>query len=404
MCPGDAHMSEVAGSDRLPRLAFVSEVPPLNLSAGPAQLFRLLVQYPADRLLLFEDAGLPRYPGYELPGVARRRMLFNWSRLMRSRYGVWNGVLTFMIDPLVLARRLARFFRRARCEAVLGIAHGHVWWPAYLAARRLGLPFHFIHHDHWRYSMALPVWLEARAGRRFATAYRGSASRLVISPGMARRYESAYGVGARVLYPTRLRESEVFLSAPERTDRPFSFAYAGGMDGAWARQAVVALAHAVDPLGARVLVCQNVSLDTLRASGLNTDNVDLQAFLPPLDLHRYLRLHADALFLPMSFDAADRGNVEICFPSKLTDYTVAALPLLIYAPGYASALEWAGANPATAVVVDRRDPAFLRSAARELLGQPELRARLGAAAAEAGLRDFAAVGGFGRFASALLGS
>jgi glycosyltransferase involved in cell wall biosynthesis len=401
MPPSEGHRPENAGSDPLPRLAFVTEVPPLNLSSGPAQLYRLLIQYPADRLLLFEDAGLPRYPGYELPGVIRRRMMFNWTRLMRSRFGPWNGALMFMLDPLLLARRLSRIFRASGCEAVLGIAHGHVWWAAFVASRRLGLPFHLIMHDHWRYSMALPGWLDRRAERRFATAYRGAASRLVISPGMARRYESAYGAGARLLYPLRPRESEVHLRAPDRADRSFCFAYAGGMDGEWARRAVVDLAHAVDPLGARVLVCQNVSLDALRASGLTADNVDLQPFLPALDLHRHLRLRADALFLPMSFGAADRDNMEVCFPSKLADYTVPALPLLVYAPPYSSAVEWAAANPGTAVVVDRRDPGLLRSAAGELLGNPELRARLGAAAAAAGLRDFSATGCFERFSSAL---
>jgi glycosyltransferase involved in cell wall biosynthesis len=175
------------------------------------------------------------------------------------------------------------------------------------------------------------------------------------------------------------------------------------LDGEWARRAVVDLAHAVDPLRARVLVCQNVSLEALRASGLSAGNVDLLPFLPALELHRQLRLRADVLFLPMSFDAADRDNVEVCFPSKLTDYTVAALPLLVYAPPYGSAVEWAAANPGTAVVVDRRDPGWLRAAARELLGNPGLRAQLGAAAAAAGRRDFAAGGCFERFASVLRG-
>jgi glycosyltransferase involved in cell wall biosynthesis len=385
----------------LPRMAFASEVPPLNLSSGPAQIFRLLRQYPADRLLLCEDSGLPRYPGHELEGVARHRFWFNWNRLMRSRFGRWNGILTFVLDPLLLARRMASVLKASGTEAILSVAHGHVWWPAYCASRRLGLPFHLIVHDHWRCSMALPPWLDRRAAIRFGTAYRGAASRFVVSPAMARRYGSEYGKDAQVLYPIQHPDSKAHLDAPARNGNPFVFAYAGAMDGQWARKAVVDLAHAVDPLGARVRVYQDVGFGLLRAAGLLSDNVDIQPFLPALELHRRLREEADALFLPMSFEPADRGNVELCFPSKLTDYTVPALPLLVYAPPYGTAVEWAEQNPNTALVVDRQDLAILRSAAKALISSRDLRSRLGAATAAAGLRHFSAKKGFDAFADSV---
>lgn len=370
--------------DGLPRLAFVSEVPPLNLSAGPAQLYRLLVQYPPEGLLLCEDAGLARYPGFELSGVTRRRMIFNWTRLMRSRFGIWNGALTFFWDPLVLAGRLASALGAHGSQVVLSIAHGHVWRPAYLAARRLNLPYVLIVHDHWRYSMALPNWLDRSAHSRFATAYRGSSLRFVISPAMGRRYQAETGVEAQILSPLRLCNSEGHAEAPSSTHDPFVVAYAGGLDGEWARRAVADLAQAIKPLGARVLICQNVSHEALRGSGLRSDNVDIQPLLPALELHRYLRARADVLFLPMSFEAADRENVEICFPSKLTDYTVTALPVLVYAPPYSSIAEWVAQNPGAAATVDRRDINLLRETVRVLREDEALRARLGAAAAAAG--------------------
>jgi hypothetical protein len=53
----------------------------------------------------------------------------------------------------------------------------------------------------------------------------------------------------------------------------------------------------------------------------------------------------------MSFNAVDRANMEISFPSKLTDYTAVGLPLLIYGPHYCSAVQWARENPGVAEVV-----------------------------------------------------
>jgi len=386
---------------RLPRLALVSEVPPLSLSAGPAVLYRLLQQYPAELLLLCEDAGLPRYPDSELTGVSRRRLPFNWTRLMRSRFGHWHGPLALALGPALLTGRIASALRDFRAEAVLSVAHGHIWWPAYRAACQLNLPFHLIIHDHWRDCLALPSWLDQRATHRFTAAYRGAATRFVVSPAMARRYESAYGAKARLLYPSQHRDAEVHLRAPAHRTPPFVFAYAGGMDGQWARRAVIDLAHAIAPSGARVRVYQSIPLDRLRSDGLRTDNIDIQPFLPALELHRHLRDHADAMFLPMSFDPADRTNVEVCFPSKLTDYTVPALPMLVYAPPYSSAVEWLKANPSAALLVDRPEPALLHSAATQLISHPELRSTLGAAAATAGQRDFAADQVFSVLAGAL---
>lgn len=386
----------------LPRIAFVSEVPPLNLSAGPAQLYRLLAPYPAERVLLCDDAGLPEYPGFNLPGVVRLRMRFNWTRLMRSRFGVWNGGLTYFWDPLVLAGRLVSALRHHRSEVVLSIAHGHVWWPAYLSARHLGLPYVLIVHDHWRYSMSLPAWLDRPAHARFAAAYRGAALRLVISPEMARRYQAATGVDARVLYPLRIAGSESHARAPAAIHDPFVIAYAGGLDGRWARQAVVDLAHSIEPIGGRVLVFQNITLDVLRSSGLKSVNVDIQPFLPALELHRHLRERADALFLPMSFEAADRENVGICFPSKLTDYTVPALPIVAYGPPDSSVSEWVARNPGAALTVGRRDLGQLRDAVRRLRDDASLREGLGAAASAAGARDFDGPRGFRDFALQLM--
>ena len=76
-----------------------------------------------------------------------------------------------------------------------------------------------------------------------------------------------------------------------------------------------------------------------------------------------------------SFGAADRDNMEVCFPSKLADYTVPALPLLVYAPPYSSAVEWAAANPGTAVTVSK-EQARLAALLSHTLSLPADRAAL----------------------------
>ncbi|MDI1335077.1 MAG: glycosyltransferase [Lacunisphaera sp.] len=388
----------------LPRLACITEVPPVNLSAGPAVLYRLLKPYPADRLLLCLDQAEPRWPGRELEGVERAGLHFGWRRLQRSRFGRWHGTLVLLFQSVFLTGPLVRRLRAFRAEAVLTVAHGTVWWPAWLAARRLGLPFHLIVHDHWRDSYDAHRWTGGFAEKRFAAVYRGATSRLLVSETMARKYQSRYGAApATLLYPSQLASAELHGAPPERpaADRPFVIAYAGGMDGQWAKDAVVALAHAVAPLGARVRVYQTISLDSLRAADLRTDNVEIQTFLPALELHRHLRQAVDALYLPMSFTASDRRNMEVCFPSKLVDYTMPGLPILVRAPAYSSIAHWLAGRPGTALAVETEDAAALCEAVRSLMTDAALWQRLGCAALAAGRECFSVERVFGTFTATL---
>jgi hypothetical protein len=386
----------------LPRLALISEVPPLSLSAGPAVLYRLLSSYPVDRLLLCLETGNQRYADHELEGPQRVEIPFGWRRLQYSRFGRWHGTLALLFQPL-LARRFARHLRKFRAEAVLCVAHGTVWWPAWLAARRLNLPFHLIVHDHWRACYDAHAWTDGFAERRFAKVYRTATSRLLVSGAMAANYRQRYGGETfTLLYPSQLPGTEAHARPPERAPgRPFIFAYAGGMDGQWSRDAIVALAHAVSPLGAVVRVYQNVSLADIQAAGLRTTNVEIVPFLPARELHRQLRASVDVMYLPMSFSAADRSNVEVCFPSKLADYTVPGLPILVRAPAYSSVAAWLATHPQAAHAVFTEDASALADAAGALMADANLRAQLGAAALAAGRECFAADRVFATFAGIL---
>lgn len=387
----------------LPRLALITEVVPLNRAAGHAVLYRLLRPYPAERLLLCTDPADGRQPEYELQGVAHASLPFGWRRLRGSRFNIWHGTLTTLFQSTWLAGRLVRRLRAFRAEAVVSVAHGTVWWPAWVAAHRLGLPFHLIVHDHWRASYSAHRWTDRLAERHFTTVYRNAASRLLISGAMAERYRAWYGGGeAVVLFPSQLPETEIFAAPPDRpAQQPFVFAYAGAMDGQWARDAIVGLAHAVAPLGARVRVYGHTTMELLRAAGLRGDNVEVHPFLSTAELHREFRTRVDALYLPMSFTPGDRENVEVCFPSKMTDYTVPGLPILACTPDYSSIAAWLVQQPGALLRVNRPDEVTLRAAAASLINDPALRRRYGEAALAAGREYFRHERAFAHFASAL---
>ena len=387
--------------DLLPRLAYVGEVPVRNISAGPALLYRLLESYPRDRLLLIESDHNAPAPALQLP-VPHAPFFLMHQRLMCSRlsepYSAW-----VYRHAAARGRKLVPRLRKFRAEAVLGLGHGFGWQAADAAARAMGVPLHLLVHDHWRASMMIPARLNADAEHRFAEVYRGAATRLPISPAMEAHYRHRYGAAGIIVRPSRGADALDLAEPPLRQPTPnaFVFAYAGSAGSAGQRRTLIDFAHAIAPLGARLRIYQGMELDLLRREGLGSDNVELAAFRPAHALHQDLMASVDAMYLPMSFAPEDRDNVELCFPSKLADYTVAGLPILVRGPAYSTAAHWAGAYPGVAELVTTAEAAPLTAAARRIITHKAHRHALAKAALANGRELFSQRAVFQTFANAL---
>jgi hypothetical protein len=220
---------------------------------------------------------------------------------------------------------------------------------------------------------------------------------------MEELYRRDYGAPGTVLYPSRSRDALRLEKPPLREPEPgrFVFSYAGSANFGQ-RAALIAFANAIAPLGARLRVYYGLSLDTLRGEGLAADNVEIAAFRPSHELHLDLVRGSDAMFLAMSFAPEDRENTELCFPSKLADYTVAGLPILVCSPGYGTAAKWAKANPGAAERVESLEAADIAHAAERLVRDAGLRRRLAWGALEVGNRMFSQEAAFSTLCGGLL--
>jgi glycosyltransferase involved in cell wall biosynthesis len=196
---------------------------------------------------------------------------------------------------------------------------------------------------------------------------------------MEQAYVKRYGARGTVLYPSRAKNCIAYESPPERLRQrsaQFTMVYAGNIitSGYW--KALRRVAEALLPLGGRLIVYSPHTREQARVKGLTIENVDCRGFIKSEELVDRLRAEADVLFVPMSFDTADRPNMEVGFPSKLTDATIPGVPLLIFGPDYCSAVRWASENPGVAEVVSREDSGLL-AAALQRLTEPAHRWRLG---------------------------
>jgi glycosyltransferase involved in cell wall biosynthesis len=261
-----------------------------------------------------------------------------------------------MLTATFQERRIRKLLGRFRPQAVLTVLHGFSCLAAASFASRNKIPLHLIVHDDWvnlGRHLRSPVrrWVE----RRYALIYRQAASRLCVSPRMILEYRHRFGADGTLLYPSRATSTPFFETPIDRQDvkpHPFTVAYAGSLNvGDYIRQLVM-ISRLVPRVGGRLLMFGPFAKEMLGSQGMNMDVVDYGGMLNSAELISRLRSEADVLFVPESFD--DDSGMKLSFPSKLSDYTAAAMPMLIWGPTNSAAVTWAAGEPGVAAVVTDR--------------------------------------------------
>ncbi len=372
----DLHVNPEISCQSCPGLIYVGDVPVEASYHGSALLHRLLSDYPPGRLTIIETA-TESQTERRLPNINYISRPIGKARWLNTRFHPYAAAW-FTHAAQRVGQQMSQSLNGFECEAVLTVAHGFGWLAAAQIAIERRVPLHLIVHDDWpRVADVAPQfrnWLD----ERFASVYRQAQSRLCVSPAMSRFYEKRYGAPAKVMYPSRAADCADFAEPPARLadrDHQFTIAFAGTINSHGYVRALTVLQKALEPVDGRLLIFGPPTSDVASCGLLSSD-----------ELITRLREEADALFVPMSFDAADRANMEMAFPSKLADYTATGVPLLIYGPGYCSAVAWARENPGVAEVVESEPD--LSAAINRLVTNPDHRIALGKRALSTGREYF----------------
>src|SRR5689334_23139125 len=371
----------------LPRMAYVGDVPVEASYHGSVLLYRLLSDYPADKLTIIETA-TESQAQRRLPNVNYVKHHIANQRWLDTRFHPYVAAWFTRRAPR-LAPQISASLNDFECEGVLTVAHGFGWLAAAKIAKRRNVPLHLMVHDDWpRVADVAPRfrnWLD----QQFAQVYRQAQSRLCVSPAMSRSYEERYGEPASVIYPSRAANCPDYDEPPAHLathDKPFTIAFAGTINSDGYIDALIAVQNALKPINGRLLIFGPLTCEVAAQLGLDDPNTEICGLLTAADLLNRLRTETHALFVPMSFADSDRANMEMAFPSKLADYTATGVSLLIYGPNYCSAVAWARENPGVAKVVEaERD---LAVAIERLATNPDHRIALGKRALEIGREYF----------------
>jgi len=380
----------VSDPPELPCLLYVGDVPVESSYHGSALLYRLLQDYPPQRLRVVETNLARSQPERRLPGVGYGELRLGWRRPLYTRFArAYRAWLTWRAANC--QHQWPRLLPGFAPQAVLTVSHGFAWRTAARFAAQHHLPLHLICHDDLPRCKSLPACFEKWLDGEFGRVYRQAASRLCVSPFMRDAYRERYGAEGEVLYPSRAADCPNYATPPGRlleSKATLTGAYAGSINSEGYARAVRLLATSLTALGGRLLLFSPLRPDELQSRGLNLPNVVACGLVPFHELIESCRADADFLFAPMSFDPEDRPNMELSFPSKLTDYTAAGLPLLIWGPPGCSAARWVRDNPGVAELVETDEPAALPPALLRLGENPAHRFQLAEQALALGRQFF----------------
>jgi len=377
--------------DKLPRLLYVGDVPVESTVAGSALLYRLLQEYPIDRLYIVEGNIITTsQPEKRLPDVTYQTLSVGYERLQRSRF-VFLYTSYLFLTAKWRSHQLTNLVKTFQPEAILTVAHGLSWITAAELAKKYNLPLHLIVHDEWISSTAVVSQLKNTITKVFGDIYRQANSRLCVSPYMQEFYQKQYGVEGSVLYPSRAKDVAVFEQPPDKSIKSSTslvFAYAGSINTRAYANSLISLAKVLEETGHHLVIYSPLSQESINQVGLNQLNITTHSLIPYQKLLHTLREEADILFVPMSFEEDHCFNMKIGFPSKLADYTAIGLPLLVWGPAYCSAVRWVKENPGVAELVENQEMTALADSIKKLTESPEYRYKLATNALIMGFNHF----------------
>jgi hypothetical protein len=187
----------------------------------------------------------------------------------------------------------------------------------------------------------------------FGRFYLGASSRLCISPFMEERFRQRYGVGGDVIMPTVGNDAWIQGAPGLKTGEPtgqLQIAYAGSLN--LHHESLKMLGEVLAETGGCLHLFGEPALGVFAR---NHKGMTYRGQLGEKELIESMHREFHAAFLPVDFSREGKEWAELAFPSKLTAYTAAGIPVLIRGPEWCSAIRWVRKNGGLGVAVTEKD-------------------------------------------------
>lgn len=385
----------------LPHILVIADEPIVRTLRGNSEaLIRLLDRYPADLLTIAQTQGNLQREELRLFCLGYYRWTVPWDRLFFTRLRGLAQVAKIVTYKLSWHRFLGAA-RRLAPDAIVTLAQNNGWLLAARLARELDVPLHIIVHDGPEHFQLTRPLIGPFMKKEFIAACQQAHSRWSICAELDAHLTEMTGVPGQVMLPLLAADDVIWPPALETAARRDAI-YFGGINSASVLTLLQSVGDAMSSSGGNLRVFGGVSPSIQSLPEWEKRSFDFAGSFA--DRNSFLadcRLKAAFLFLPFPFGETD---MDFSFPSKLVDYTLAGLPIVVQAPAASPIGKWCIANPGAVEFVDSPDAGAMVRAVQRILASAEHRQSLSIAALAAGARDFAHEPNWQAFQAALCAS
>lgn len=292
---------------------------------------------------------------------------------------------------ILRSRRIAEILKRENCRAVVATSGDLLDIPAaYLASRRLRIPFYAYLFDHYSYREWVDPVAQWWARRLEPIVLKGAAA--VIAPNEILRDDlrQRFGLEAKVIHNScelAQYEEAARVDVPAKNGNGLEILYTGDVYEAH-YDAFQNLMAAI-----KLIERENIKLHLYTAQP--PEELAKKGISGPIVFHQHvdvsampgIQRRAGLLFLPLAFDSPYPDLVRTSATSKLGEYLAARRPIIAHAPPD-SFISWYFRQHQCGLVVDERNPAKLSQAIERILSDADLRRQMSARAWERAQADF----------------
>jgi glycosyltransferase involved in cell wall biosynthesis len=328
--------------------------------------------FPQDRLWVFTGKNCyeaARKVGRLLPCTHYLVSLPAGRRIM----GRVKKLASIALIPAIV-RRAVEIIRRHDVQIIFtSPKYGEFFVAAYVAHKITRKPLYVYIMDDWEAHVRLghPTHRILTALCGTGRVLRRASQRWVISKYMGEAYKREHGVECHTLpFAVDIRREPPVLPRPFERSR---ILYAGSIYKAQAdpiRNLVRALREFPLGAGPELYIYSRMTQNDLERLGIADPRVHLDCVRAD-QIGEVIR-GSDLLFLPLTFDEAWRKVVSTSLPTKVPEYLVSSIPVLVHAPTYATVSRYASEFE-WGLVVDQPDTQRLKREIARLLGDYQLR-------------------------------
>jgi glycosyltransferase involved in cell wall biosynthesis len=374
------------------KIALVSHVLPPSWSGQAMMIYRVLANLDPDSYSLFSTraSGIDSDPTHYLSPLPGPRHQIPSEFVIRRGFRYGTQYVNFGLALAQRARFFIRMFKQQDCDTIVACTGDVLDIPAaYIASRRLGLPFFAYIFDHYSKREWVDPVARAWATRLEPWVMKGAAGIIVPNEILRDDLRINYGVEATVIH------NSCDISAYEMSKPPFPTAKNGAATIAFTGDIYEAHLDAFNNLLSSIKILSSRDIKLHLYTARRAEDLETFGIRGPIVLHPHhrpsempaIQQRADILFLPLAFDSPYPELIRTSSTAKLAEYLAARRPVLVHAPPD-SFISWYFKNHECGVVIDKLDPVLMSTAIERLLSDVELQQRLSENAGERARVDF----------------